>query len=99
MARFSAYRHPQATGFLLDVQSDLLRHLNVRVVIPLMPLAQAPKPAERLNPVFEIDSEQYSMVTQYMASVPVKELQHAAFSLSHRYDEIVAAIDLLLQGF
>jgi toxin CcdB len=34
MARFSAYRHPQATDFLLDVQSDLLSHLNVQVVIP-----------------------------------------------------------------
>ncbi|WP_397474196.1 CcdB family protein [Pusillimonas sp.] len=38
---------------------------------------------------------QHAMVTQYMAAVPAKELKSATFSLQHRHDEIVAAIDLL----
>ncbi|WP_233873664.1 CcdB family protein [Paraburkholderia adhaesiva] len=99
MARFSAYRNTEGSGFLVDIQADLLSHLNVRVVIPLLPLDAAPKPASGLNPVFEIEGVPYALVTQYMASVPLKDLKEAAFSLSGHYDEIVAAIDILLQGF
>jgi hypothetical protein len=34
-----------------------------------------------------------------MAAMPVKVLKEKIFSLEERHDEIVAAIDLLLQGF
>lgn len=100
MARFTVYPALEPEGsFLLDVQADVMRHLNTRLVVPLMPLSKAPTPATRLNPLFTIDGKQYSMVTQYMASIPANELKRAALSLSDRRDEIVAAIDLLLQGF
>jgi toxin CcdB len=39
------------------------------------------------------------MVTQYMAAIPAKELKGAAFSLQHRHDEIVAALEFLFHGF
>jgi toxin CcdB len=39
------------------------------------------------------------MVTQYMAAIPVRVLKDAIFSVDSRRDDIVAAIDLLLQGF
>jgi toxin CcdB len=39
------------------------------------------------------------MVTQYMAAVPVKALKSIIFSAEDRRNEIVAAIDVLLQGF
>ena len=42
---------------------------------------------------------QYSMVTQYMAAMPVKVLKDKLFNVTERRAEIVAAIDLLLQGF
>lgn len=99
MSRFSVHPNPAGQGYLINVQADSMRHFNTRVVIPLLPIAEAPKPAKTLNPLFDIDGERYSMVTQYMAAVPVKELNNAVFSVSHRHDEIVAAIDLLLQGF
>ncbi len=41
MARFDAWPNPDGIGWLLDVQADLLRDLNTRVVVPLMPLAAA----------------------------------------------------------
>lgn len=56
-------------------------------------------PASRLNPVLEIDGEAHVLVTQYLAAVPVKVLKTEEFSVARRRDEIVAAIDLLLQGF
>jgi toxin CcdB len=68
-------------------------------MVPLLPLDVAPKPAGILNPLFDIDGATYSMVTQYMAAVPVKALKSIIFSAEDRRNEIVAAIDVLLQGF
>ena len=39
-------------GYLMDVQADMLNRLNTRVVVPLLPLSEAPKPAKVLNPQF-----------------------------------------------
>ncbi len=55
MARFDVYPYQGGQGLLLDVQADLLEHLNTRVVVPLLPMDLTPKPARRLNPVFEIN--------------------------------------------
>jgi toxin CcdB len=54
MSRFDIYRRTGGAGFLVDIQDNLLRDLNTRIVAPLLPLSEAPKPAQRLNPVFEI---------------------------------------------
>jgi toxin CcdB len=98
MARFSVYPDADGGGYLLDVQADILRHLNTRVVIPLMPLGQAPKPATSLNPLFVINDIEHSMVTQYMAAVPTSILKRETLNVADRRDDIVNAIDLLLQG-
>ena len=97
MARFDTYRFED--GYLLDVQADLLDGLNTRMVVPLMPLETAPKPAERLNPLFTIEGSEYVMVTQFMAAVPVRELGRPAGSLGHAFERIRAALDLLFDGF
>ena len=97
MARFSVHLNPNG-GYLLDVQADLMRHLNTRVVVPLMPLDQAPKPATRLNPLFMIDGVEHSMVTQFMAAVPAADLGRIVMDVADRRDDIVNALDLLLQG-
>jgi toxin CcdB len=99
MARFDVYRNPDGAGCLLDIQADLLSHLNTRVVVPLLPLSYAPKPARTLNPCFDIAGETLVMATQFMAAVPVNILHAPLTSLGARRDELVAAIDLLMQGF
>lgn len=63
MARFDVYANPGGTGYVLDVQADVLHELNTRIVVPLLPSAQAPLPAKRLNPVFAIGDEPHTMVT------------------------------------
>jgi toxin CcdB len=98
MARFSVYPDADGGGYLLDVQADILRHLNTRVVIPLMPLGKAPKPATSLNPLFVINDIEHSMVTQYMAAVPTSILKRETLNVADRRDDIVNAIDLLLPG-
>ena len=99
MARFGVFRNPDAAGYLLDVQADLLGHLNTRVVVPLLPLNVAPTPAKTLNPVFEVDGESVVMATQFLAAVPASLLRTSIASLEGRRHDITAALDLLFQGF
>jgi toxin CcdB len=99
MARFDVYKNPDGAGYLLDIQADLLSHLNSRVVVPLMPSSAAPVPARGLNPVFRIAGKDAVMVTQFMAAVPTTALRTAVTNLEAKRNEIVSAIDLLMQGF
>jgi toxin CcdB len=99
VARFDFYRNPDGTGYLLDLQSDLIGGLNTRVVAPLIPLADAPRPARRLNPVFDIADGQFVMATQFMAAVPTRELRERIGSLADRHDAIMNALDMIFTGF
>ncbi|HEX7819666.1 MAG TPA: CcdB family protein [Sphingobium sp.] len=99
MAKFDVYRQ-KAGGFpVLDCQADLLSDLNSRLVVPLLPIGEAPKPAARLNPVFDVEGERLVMVTQFAASVPVRELGEIIQSLGMEGDAIGAALDMLITGF
>ena len=98
MARFDYYANPEG-GYLLDVQANLMSELNTRVVIPLMPRTIAPKPAGRLNPVFQIKGKAFVMVTQFLAAIARDELEQKVGSLAHRDVEIGDALDMLFVGF
>lgn len=99
MTRYDVYANPEGAGYLLDVQADLLDHLNTRVVVPLLPADAAPAPAATLNPGFRIGDSELVMLTQFMAAVPAKLLRQPVANLESRRGEIVAALDLLFQGF
>lgn len=99
MARFDLYRSPGVAGLLLDVQADLMRDLNTRIVVPLMRRRDAPKPAGRLNPVFRVDDAELVMVTQFMASVRVNELGRRLGNLAHEGATISDALDMIFSGF
>jgi len=98
MARFDFYLNPEG-GYLLDVQANLMSELNTHVVVPLMPRNTAPKPAGRLNPVFQIDGKAFVMVTQFLAAISRDELKEKVGSLVHRDGEIGDALDMLFVGF
>lgn len=98
MARYTVYRIDSG-AFVLDVQSNLLDDLATRIVIPLLPLAEAPEPARRLNPVFEIGNAPYVLVTQFLAAVPLPLLANPVADLSAHDTEISNALDMLLHGF
>jgi len=99
MARFDLYARPGGTGYLLDVQGDVLNQLNTRIVVPLLPEEEAPLPAKRLNPVFEIGSLPHVMVTQFMAAVPLSLVRNPVTNLSDHDAQIMAALDMILVGF
>jgi len=99
MTRYDVYENSDGAGYLLDVQTDLLNALNTKIVVPLLPVADAPKAAKRLNPIFEIKGQKHVMVTQFMAAVPVGILKIPATNLSDRFDEITNALDMIFLGF
>jgi toxin CcdB len=101
MGRFDVYAASGTgeVGYVLDVQADFLQDLNTRVVVPLLPPDVAPKPARSLNPVFDIGGHLHVMLTQFISSVPAKELGEPLLALDARSDDIMRALDMLLVGF
>lgn len=99
MARFDVFKNDSGSGYLLDVQSDLLSGLNTRVVVPLLPKSAAPSPAQRLNPIFEVEGQELMMATQFMAAIPGSELRVGVGNLAQQQDQISEALDMLFLGF
>jgi toxin CcdB len=98
MARLDLHGNRADKGYLLDVQADILRALNSRLVIPVLPIAEAPPIAGRLNPLVMIEGMQHSVVAQHMAAVSSNLLGIVVASLADRDIEITGAIDLLIPG-
>ena len=98
MPKYDVYPAPEGTGYLLDVQSDLLDGLNTRVVIPLLPESGAPAPARHLNPLIAIDGVRHVMVTQFLAAVPAGLLTGPVGNLAARADDITRALDMVFLG-
>jgi toxin CcdB len=99
MAKFDVYRLGGDGAYVLDCQADLLRDLNTRLVVPLLPLEEAPAPASRLNPIFEARGKRLVMMTQFAATVPVSELKTPLLSLDDQAIAIGNALDVLISGF
>lgn len=98
MARFDVY----LTGggdYVLDVQTDLIPPLGTRLVVPLMPAGAVPSAIGRLHPIFEIDGRRLVMATHLMGAIPERQLGRRVSRLLDRYDDIVAAIDMIFLGF
>jgi toxin CcdB len=104
MPQFTVHRNPNpdtraAYPLLLDVQSDLLADLNTRVVVPLCPTSAVQGSLiKTLVPVFDIDGEQYAMLTPQLAGVSKKQVGSKVADLAGCRDEIIAALDLLITG-
>ena len=99
MAQFDYYRRPDAPGFWVDCQTELMESYQTRFVIPLVPSEDAPKPsAAQLNPRFEIAGETYEMLTQFAGTIPADELNQPSGSLERERYTILNALDFLITG-
>jgi len=98
MARFEVYELREG-GLVLDCQADLLSTLKTRFVVPLLPADQAPRAAERLNPVFFLRGHHHVMLTQFAATVDARELGPIVASLQAEEIGISNALDMLLTGY
>lgn len=98
LARYDVYENAVEGGLLLDLQADLLSDLTTRVVVPLV-VKSGNIAAERLNPVFDIGEQEWVMWTQYLSAVPKSILKVRIDNLAGEHDRIIAALDMLFQGF
>jgi toxin CcdB len=99
MARYDIYANPGGEGLLLDVQADILDHLQTRVVVPLIPLKSAPPATRRLHPILDVGGIKYILATHLMAAILATELREARTNIGGHHDQIVSALDMLFQGF
>ena len=83
---------------MLIIQNDLLDELRVRVVVPLFRFSDYGAGAGSLNPTMDVNGSKYVMMTEYIASITVRDLGEMVGSLANERDTIVRAIDTLLAG-
>ena len=101
MAQFDVYKNTnpltnETVPYLLDVQNDILKSINTRVVIPMSKINKAFK---GLSKEFVINDEKVYMVTSQMGAVFINELNEKVCSLENQKNEIKNSIDFLIYGF
>ena len=102
--QFSVYKNKNpkikiAYPYFVDVQSDLLRDLQTRVVIPVTKLAaHDKKPLKHLTPIVDIGSQRFLLLTPQLAGVASKDLGSPIASVAQFRTEIVAALNFLIAG-
>jgi toxin CcdB len=100
MARFDVYKYSAAVPYVVDVQADLLSDLKTRVVIPLLPHAQAKKEVlPRLKPVIKIHGKDHVLMTTDIGAIRIADLGPPAENIQDQRQVIAAAIDFLMMGF
>ena len=85
--------------YVLDVQSDLLKSLATRMVVPLaltsLPAASLPR---RLCPLVQVKGQSLMLVPFEAAPLDKRHLKSKVTTLRERADDIVAAMDAVLSG-
>ncbi|PKQ00405.1 MAG: plasmid maintenance protein CcdB [Alphaproteobacteria bacterium HGW-Alphaproteobacteria-13] len=97
MAQFDVWR-TDAGDLVIDCQSDLLTHLNTRLVVPLLRVDAFEVVARRLNPLFTVEGVEYVMYTQFAAAIPASQLDERVMTLDDHSFSITGALDVLLTG-
>lgn len=98
MAQFDVYRLDSGT-LVVDCQADLLRGLDTRFVVPLVPSAGAWAKLRRLNPTIPFSEAPHVLIPQEAASVDVRALGDRVGSLADHDLTIGNALDMLISGF
>ena len=101
MAQFDVYKNEnpltnETVPYLLDVQNDILKSINTRVVIPL---SKVNKTFRGLSKEVIINDEKIYMVTSQMGAVFINELNEKVCSLANQKEDIKNSIDFLIYGF
>jgi toxin CcdB len=101
MAQFDVHkdRNGKTYPLLLDVQADLLTHLDTRVVVPLaLKRSYRIKPMRILNPIVVVRNVEYVAVFQELAAIVTGDLGEVVGSVASQRPVVIAALDFLLTG-
>jgi|SRR4029077_9582978 toxin CcdB len=105
MPQFAVYtnRNVQCADFfplLVDVQSELLRDLETRVVIPLARAASfSGFPLRYVMPTVELEGKAYVLMTPQLTGLSRVALGPSRGTLAAHAREISTATDILFRGF
>ncbi|EGU4505449.1 plasmid maintenance protein CcdB [Salmonella enterica] len=104
MKQFIVYknksRNKQMYPYFINVQSDMLAHLNTRLVMPLTQKANSNSQVKALTPVVTIEQVGYVVLTTMITTTDVKNLKDgdAVMDASYLRDQLVSAIDMMILG-
>ena len=86
---------------VLDVQADVLNHLNSTVVVPIIARENMDSEIlDRLHPIIKVNNQDFILVTTDLSAVPRNILGNYVCNIRHEYDlKITDALDFLFQGF
>ncbi|MDO8344345.1 MAG: CcdB family protein [Cellvibrio sp.] len=104
MSQFRAYKNHNQDNlhipYLLDVQNDLLEGLDTRMVIPLIRESSFKGSGiTTLTPKLSVHGEVFLLLTPQMAGISRHLLTKEVSNLGDFRYEILAAINLLIEGF
>lgn len=104
MKQFTVYknrsRNKQVYPYFIDIQTDMLSHLNTRLVMPLTQKTNSNSQIKTLTPVINIEQVDYVVLTTMITTTNEKNMkpEDIVIDASHLRDDIVAAIDLMILG-
>lgn len=100
MRQFDVHELAQGGGprYIVVLQADVIRNINVVVAAPLYRLEDGPSPTRHLHPVVEVLGERLIMMTNHIAAAPPGVFGPCVASLTDHRDEIIAALDFLFTG-
>lgn len=85
--------------YLLDIQSDTLKKLATRIVVPLTPSSMIKFPVKTLHLGITIKGKKYIALFDELASYPAEELVKPIQNIGDYRAEIFEAMDLIIQGY
>jgi len=100
--QFDVVTNPDAADaayrpYLVILQSDLVSGLRSSVVAPLVAREHLAG-AQRMNPMFTINGEEYWLATHELFAIEQRVLKHTVASLADQHDTIMAALDFVFTG-
>ena len=85
--------------YLLDIQSDTLKKLATRIVVPLTPISNIKHPLKTLHLYVSVKNKKFIAMFDELASYPALELIEPITNISIHRGEIFEAMDLIIQGY
>ena len=104
MKQFPVYknksRNKQAYPYFIDIQAEMLAHLNTRLVMPLTPKDNSNSQVKTLTPVININQVDYVVLTTMITTTDAKNLNsdNVVMDASYLRDQLVSAIDMMILG-
>jgi len=104
MKQFSVYKNTgknkQLYPYFIDIQSELLSHLNTRLVMPLAHKNETNSQVKTLSPIVSIQHTDYVVLTTMLTTTSINNLkaEDKVTEAAYLRDSLVSAIDFLVLG-